>query len=50
LTTEPYAPNVVRSAQSTPDGLHLAEPGATLEISDQEEEQEEECEEQEQED
>jgi hypothetical protein len=42
LPTEPYAPNVVRSAQSTPDGLHLAEPGATLEISDQEEEQEEE--------
>ena len=43
LQTEPYAPHVVRSAQSTPDGLDLAESGTTLEIlPDNEEEGDEE--------
>jgi hypothetical protein len=32
LQTEPYAPDVVRSVHSSPEGLDLAEPGATLEI------------------
>jgi len=32
LRTEPYAPDVVRSVHSSPDGLDLADPGATLEI------------------
>jgi hypothetical protein len=32
LNTKPYAPNVVRSVDSSPEGLDLAEPGATLEI------------------
>jgi len=30
LQTEPYAPDVVRSVHSTPDGLVRAEPGAVL--------------------
>jgi len=34
LHLSPYAPDMVRSVQSTPEGLDLAEPGATLEIND----------------
>jgi hypothetical protein len=34
LNTKPYAPKVVRDVESTPDGLDLAQPGATLEIAD----------------
>ncbi|MDQ2833967.1 MAG: hypothetical protein M3Y50_09520 [Acidobacteriota bacterium] len=29
LHTQPFSPDVVRSAESTPDGLDLADPGAT---------------------
>jgi hypothetical protein len=32
LDLKPYAPHVVRSVQSTPEGLDLAEPGAMLEF------------------
>ena len=28
-----FAPDVVRTAESTPDGLDLAEPGATLDLT-----------------
>ena len=41
LQTEPYAPSVVRSLHSTPDGLDLAEPGAVYEILEFEEDDEE---------
>jgi hypothetical protein len=34
LNTKPYAPKVVRDVESTPDGLDLAQSGATLEIAD----------------
>jgi hypothetical protein len=34
LHTKPYAPDIVRTALPTPDGLDLAEPGAVLEILD----------------
>jgi hypothetical protein len=33
LNFTPYAPSVVRSAESTPDGLDLAEPGAILDLA-----------------
>ncbi len=32
LNLTPYAPDVVRTAESTPDGLDLAEPGAILDL------------------
>ncbi|MBB5318807.1 hypothetical protein [Tunturibacter empetritectus] len=32
LNTKPYAPKVVRDVESGPDGLDLAQPGATVEI------------------
>jgi hypothetical protein len=41
IQAEPYAPNVVRSLHSTPDGLDLAEPGAVLEFAEYEEDEEE---------
>jgi hypothetical protein len=34
LNTKPYAPKVVRNVESSPEGLDLAQPGATLEIAD----------------
>ena len=34
LRTEPYAANVVRSIEPSPEGLDLAEPGATLDTDD----------------
>ena len=40
IQSEPYAPNVVRSLHSTPDGLDLAEPGAVFEITECEEDEE----------
>ena len=33
LNFSPYAPDVVRTAESTPDGLDLADPGATRNLS-----------------
>jgi hypothetical protein len=33
LNLTPYAPDVVRAAESTPDGLDLAEPGAILDLA-----------------
>jgi hypothetical protein len=54
LNLAPYAPDVVRTAESTPDGLDLAEPGATLDLAhlalqnqdDEDEDEEEEDDEQ----
>jgi hypothetical protein len=34
LQTKPFAPDVVRTIESSPEGLDLAEPGATLETDD----------------
>jgi hypothetical protein len=34
LNTKPYAPDIVRDIESTPEGLDLAEPGAVLEFVD----------------
>ena len=34
LQTTPYAPDVVRSIEPSPEGLDLAEPGATLDTDD----------------
>jgi hypothetical protein len=34
LQLEPYAPNVVRTVDSSPEGLDLAQPGAMLELSE----------------
>ena len=42
LNTQPYAPNVVRTIDSSPEGLDLAEQGTTIEILDEEESEEEE--------
>jgi hypothetical protein len=33
LNLTPYAPEIVRTAESTPDGLDLAEPGAVLDLT-----------------
>ena len=41
IRVEPYAPNVVRSLHSTPDGLDLAEPGAVLTFTEYEDHQDE---------
>ena len=40
LNTQPYAPNIVRSIDSSPEGLDLAEPGTSIEILDEEESEE----------
>jgi hypothetical protein len=43
LNTQPYAPNIVRSIDSSPEGLDLAEPNTTIEIlNEQESEQDDE--------
>jgi hypothetical protein len=34
LHTEPYAPNIVRTTEPSPEGLDLAQPGATLDTDD----------------
>jgi hypothetical protein len=34
LQTKPFAPDVVRAIESSPEGLDLAEPGAVYEITD----------------
>ncbi|MBB5346106.1 hypothetical protein [Tunturibacter empetritectus] len=34
LNTKPYAPKVVRDVEPGPDGLDLAQPGATIEVSE----------------
>src|SRR5258708_4700226 len=47
LQLKPYAPDVVRTLESTPDGLDLAEPGATLTFLPDEDDDEEENEEEE---
>ena len=55
LQTRPYAPDIVRAVEPSPEGLDLAEPGATLEtedlyhFSDDEDEEEEEEEEEDEE-
>ena len=41
IQSEPYAPSVVRSLHSTPDGLDLAEPGAVFDVPEYEEDEEE---------
>jgi hypothetical protein len=54
LNLTPYPPDVVRTAETTPDGLDLAEPGATLDLArlalqnqdDEDEDEEEEDDEQ----
>jgi hypothetical protein len=35
LQTKPFAPDVVRAIESSPEGLDLAEPGAVYEITDE---------------
>ena len=50
LNTQPYAPNIVRSIDSSPEGLDLAEPGTTIEFLDEEEPEDDEEEEEEDED
>jgi hypothetical protein len=35
LNTQPYAPDVVHAMDSSPEGLDLAEPGATIQINEQ---------------
>jgi hypothetical protein len=45
LNTQPYAPNVVRNIDSSPEGLDLAQPGTSIEFLDEEEPEEEEEEE-----
>ncbi len=50
LNTQPYAPNIVRTIDSSPEGLDLAEQGTTIEIDDQEEEDEEDEDEEDEED
>ena len=41
LNTQPYAPNVVRTIDSSPEGLDLAEPNTTIEFLDEPESEEE---------
>ena len=45
LNTQPYAPNIVRTIDSSPEGLDLAEPNTTIEILNEQENEEEEDEE-----
>ena len=40
LNTQPYAPNIVRTIDSSPEGLDLAEPNTTIEILDEPENEE----------
>jgi hypothetical protein len=47
LNTQPYAPNIVRSIDSSPEGLDLAQPGTTIEFLDQQEPEEDDEEEEE---
>ena len=49
LNTQPYAPNIVRTIDSSPEGLDLAEPGTTIEILNEEEPEEEDEEEEDEE-
>ena len=49
LNTQPYAPNIVRSIDSSPEGLDLAQPGTTIEFLDQEEPEDEDEEEEDEE-
>ncbi len=42
LNTQPYAPDVVHSINSSPEGLDLAEPGTTIEILNEEEREDDE--------
>jgi hypothetical protein len=39
LNTQPYAPNIVRTIDSSPEGLDLAEQGTTIEIFNEVEEE-----------
>ena len=41
LNTQPYAPDVVQTIDSSPEGLDLAEPGSTIEINEYEENEDE---------
>ena len=41
LNTQPYAPNIVRTIDSSPEGLDLAEPGTTIEFLNEEEPEDE---------
>ena len=50
LNTQPYAPNIVRTIDSSPEGLDLAEPNTTIEILDPQEIEEEEEDDEEDED
>jgi hypothetical protein len=50
LNTQPYAPNIVRTIDSSPEGLDLAEPGTTIEILNEQENEEENEDEEEDED
>jgi hypothetical protein len=45
LNTQPYAPNVVRNIDSSPEGLDLAQPGTSIEFLDEEEPEDDEEEE-----
>ncbi len=47
LHLKPYAPDIIRSIASTPDGLDLAEPGTMLDLSPYDDEDEDEDEEEE---
>ena len=49
LNTQPYAPNIVRTIDSSPEGLDLAQPGTTIEFLDQEEPEDEDEEEEDEE-
>ena len=50
LNTQPYAPNIVRTIDSSPEGLDLAEPNTTIEILDEVEEDDEDDEDEDDED
>ncbi len=50
LNTQPYAPNIVRTIDSSPEGLDLAEQGTTIEIDEEEEPEEDDEDEEEDED
>jgi hypothetical protein len=47
LNTQPYAPEVVRSIDSSPEGLDLAQPATTIELLEYDENEEEEKDEEE---
>jgi hypothetical protein len=50
LNTQPYAPNIVRSIDSSPEGLDLAEPKTTIEFLNEQESEEDDDEDEEDED